>query len=68
MIEIIRPGTKKQVECPNCGALLSYDAVLDVEREEEKAIGTLFPESLTKVTSFIKCPQCDNKIIFKQTR
>lgn len=25
MIKILRPGTRKEAECPSCGALLSYD-------------------------------------------
>lgn len=28
MIKILRPGTKKEAECPSCGALLSYDITL----------------------------------------
>ena len=63
MIEIIKPGTKKNVKCPKCGALLSYDAALDVETEEVPSVIEIISGS-----NFIKCPQCDNKIIFKQTR
>lgn len=31
MIKILRPGTRKEAECPSCGALLSYD-ISDIQK------------------------------------
>ena len=33
MIKILKPGTKKEVTCDKCGALLSYDENEDVKEE-----------------------------------
>ena len=37
MIKIIKPGTKKEVECTKCGALLSYDETEDVQTTKRRA-------------------------------
>lgn len=33
MIKILKPGTKKEITCDKCGALLSYDEKEDVKEE-----------------------------------
>jgi hypothetical protein len=38
-IKILKQGTKKKVECPECGSLLSYDEAEDVEKGNEKRYG-----------------------------
>lgn len=68
MVKIIRPGTRKEVECDKCGALLSYD-------EKEDAI-TSAPICMYK-DGFpiygdgyycIVCPQCKHEIRLKLNR
>lgn len=38
-IKILKQGTKKKVECLECGSLLSYDAAEDVETGNVKRYG-----------------------------
>ena len=58
MIEVIRKGTLKKIECYGCGSLLRYDAEKDVQKKEE-------PSSLNHVYEyeFIKCPVCGEELI-----
>ena len=62
MIKILKEGTKRQVECNECGALLQYQQE-DIKKEEY---------FLSQITSYyekyIICPQCHNKIILEATR
>lgn len=62
MIEIIKAGTKNQIECNNCGALLSYTTE-DI-KQEEKFIG----QRDSYIQKYIPCPQCKNKIVLQATR
>lgn len=57
MIEIIKQGTKNRVECSNCGALLSYS--IDDIKTEDKYIS----QRETTIQKYIKCPQCNYKIV-----
>lgn len=69
MIKILRPGTRKEAECPSCGALLSYD-ISDILEESSYSItetSSAFWQS-SKNTTYITCPQCNNKIILSATR
>ena len=55
MIKIIKAGTRKKIECADCGALLSY------EEGDIKVVNN--PENgLVHYNTFIECPQCKNKI------
>jgi DNA-directed RNA polymerase subunit RPC12/RpoP len=68
MIKILRPGTKKEAECPSCGALLSYD-ISDIQKSSHSIIETSSAFWLSsKNTTYIICPQCNNKIILSATR
>lgn len=62
MIEIIRPGTKTQVECPMCGALLSYQK--DDIKEEECFLSA----RASYLSRYITCPQCKHKIVLEGQR
>ena len=67
MIKILRPGTKKETECPSCGALLSYDIFLEKSSHSTVETSSAFWLS-SKNTNYIVCPQCNNKIILSATR
>jgi ribosomal protein S27E len=62
MIEIIKQGTKNRVECNNCGALLSY--MLEDIKEEEKYV----TQRDSYAQKYLKCPQCNNKIVLQSAR
>lgn len=59
MIEVIRKGSLKRIECNNCGSLLRYDANEDVQRVQEPSL--IGGETFTK--EFIKCPVCNVELI-----
>lgn len=59
MIKIIKKGTRKQIECSQCGALLSY------ESEDVKLVNKANGWSDKE---YITCPQCSNEIILMLTR
>lgn len=69
MIKILRTGTRKEAECPSCGALLSYD-ISDILEESSYSITETSSASWqsSKNTTYITCPQCNNKIILSATR
>lgn len=68
MIKILRPGTRKEAECPSCGALLSYD-VSDILKTSHSIVETSSAFWLSsKSTTYIICPQYNNKIILSATR
>ena len=68
MIKILRPGTLQQIDCSHCGALLSYD-ISDIEKSSHSIIETSSAFWLSsKNTTYIICPQCNNKIILSATR
>lgn len=69
MIKILRPGTKKEAECPSCGALLGYDISDILEKSSHSTVETSSAFWLSsKKTTYIVCPQCNNKIILSATR
>lgn len=52
MIKIVKTGTKRITECPNCGAILKYD-----HTEDAKNVRSLpLPYDLI---GEITCPQCN---------
>ena len=63
MIEILRVGTKKQIECQECGALLRYEEG-DI-KTSEYYVGSSIPQYSQK---YIICPQCNQKIILEAQR
>ena len=75
MIKILRPGTLQQIDCPHCGALLSYDEATDVQKSTLPSRKLLLdtkdcslPEPIQGKEHYIVCPQCKNKIILSATR
>jgi DNA-directed RNA polymerase subunit RPC12/RpoP len=75
MIKILRPGTLQQIDCSNCGALLSYDEATDVQESTLPSCGSLvakpdysLPKPIQAKEYYIVCPQCNNKIILSATR
>lgn len=62
MIKIIKPGTKKKIECEECGTVLSYE-------QEDVQIGTVLISPVsTGNKKYIICPQCHYQIILEATR
>lgn len=59
MIEIIKPGTKNQIECPKCGAVLAY------QNEDIKSKDVYWSQLDVHTMSYIHCPQCHNEIQLK---
>lgn len=59
MITIIKPGSKKEVECPKCGAVLSYDSAEDIKRRDEFSDPSWYGEQYKFTRHFITCPQCE---------
>ena len=57
MIKVIRPRTRNNVECANCGALLSYEKE-DIETGFDKKIHY----------GHITCPECGEEIRLVVTR
>ena len=62
MIEILKRGTKRQIECNACGALLRYQEE-DIKLED-KFISPI--ESYNR--KYIICPQCNHQIILEAQR
>ena len=62
MIKIIKQGTRKKIECEECGTILSY------EQEDVQTGAVLISPLSTGSKKYIVCPQCHNKIILEATR
>ena len=60
MIKIIKTGTRRKIECADCGALLSY------EEGDIKIVNN--PKNGLAYDRFIECPQCKNKIYVTNIR
>lgn len=62
-IKVIEHGTRRQIRCSKCNALLSYDMNDDVTQEP-------VDDFLTGrwVRKFIICPECDEKIVLNNRR
>ena len=57
MIEVIKKGSIKKVECGDCGSLLRYDEKEDVQTTQQKhELGTFTKE-------FIICPNCGSELV-----
>jgi hypothetical protein len=60
MIEVVRKGSLKRIECSNCGSVLRYDANEDIQTTEQKhELGTF-----TK--KIIVCPECGCEIVLTE--
>lgn len=69
MIIIIKAGTKREVTCNKCGAVLSYDSSEDVQTENiERWDNTGERVWFKKPQNYIICPQCEYKIVLEITR
>ena len=66
MVEIIKRGTKKTCTCDNCGCVFSYEEE-DIEVESHHAFD-IFQMADDTYNELVRCPQCDEKIILKQTK
>lgn len=62
MIEVLKHGDKREVECPKCGALLSY------RKDDIEERFSNIPLMVTMHEKFIICPDCNNKIVLESTR
>ena len=61
MVEVIKRGSIKKVECSDCGSLLRYDINEDVQTKQQKSeIGTFTKE-------FIVCPECGCELVLGAT-
>ena len=63
MIEIIKRGTKHIAICHECGCKFSYEDE-DVINENDNEYTYIC--DMTK--AYINCPQCNAKVIIKQTK
>lgn len=71
MVQVIKPGFLKEVQCRKCGAILRYDEREDVIVETtnmEDFNPDPFGTRNKYVTKHIVCPQCKNKIILNAVR
>lgn len=69
MIKIIKPGTKREVTCDKCGAVLSYDTSEDVQMENIECRGDTGERMwFKKQRNYIRCPQCEYKIVLEIMR
>lgn len=69
MIKIIKAGTKREVICDKCGAVLSYDSSEDVQTENNECQGDTGERMwFKKQQNYIICPQCEYKIVLEVTR
>lgn len=66
MIEIIKRGTKKTCTCKNCGCIFSYEDE-DIKAESYHALD-IMQMGDDEYKELVRCPQCDEKIILKQTK
>ena len=58
MIEVIRKGSLKKIECYMCGALLKYNVNEDVIKSQEPDWkGGMYTKE------YIKCPECGEEIV-----
>ena len=62
MKKIIKPGTRKTIECNDCGCVFTYEAE---DIESETSIEDAFNKSSR---CFVVCPQCSNYIVIAAIR
>lgn len=70
MVQVIKPGFLKEIQCQKCGAVLRYDEREDVIVETTDMVD-FNPDSIglrKYATKYIICPQCKNKIVLNAVR
>ena len=67
MIKVIRPRTRNNVECANCGALLSYEKE-DIKDGFDKKLNQSAVEIFRIPYRYITCPECGEEIRMVATR
>lgn len=67
MIKVIRPRTRRNVECINCGAILSYEDE-DIKQGTNKAISSVDFQKFGVPYKYIICPECGQEIQLVATR
>ena len=60
MIKIIKEGTRKIAECPNCGCEFSY------EEEDIEKYGLLADSLVLIGKTWVVCPQCSKEIVLEE--
>ena len=71
MVQVIKPGFLKEIQCQKCGAILRYDEREDIIVEEtnmEDFNPNPFGLPNKYATKYIVCPQCKNKIVLNARR
>lgn len=71
MIQVIKPGFLKEIQCQKCGAILRYDEREDIIVEKinmEDFNPDLFGPPNKYATKYFVCPQCKNKIVLNARR
>lgn len=61
MSKVIKPRTRMNVECVNCGALLSYEKE-DVKKAASKKFNETSFEHFNDYYDHIICPECGEEI------
>lgn len=67
MIEIIKRGTKHIAVCTECGCKFSYEDE-DVINENRNECACDIYNTTKAYIAYINCPQCNKKVIIKQTK
>lgn len=57
MVKVIKEGTKRRVECKECGAILEYEKHDKCNRQT----------GINEYESYIICPCCENDIVVRIT-
>ena len=61
-IKVIEHGTRRQIRCSKCNALLSYDIEGDVIQEPAEDFTGRW------IRKYIICPECDEKLVLYQRK
>jgi len=61
MIEVLKKGTRRTIDCNNCGAKLRYDIKKDLTYTG-RYTADLFPYEKRRQETILVCPECGNKI------
>lgn len=61
MIEVLRKGTTRIIDCDNCGAKLRYDIKKDLTYTG-RYTEDLFSYEKRRQEAILICPECGNKI------
>lgn len=67
MIKVIRPRTRRNVECINCGAILSFEDE-DIKQGTHKAVANMDFQKFGVPYEYIICPECGEEVRLVTTR